>query len=215
LKPAAWAASIDRKLAKTTSSASGIPGMKHGIASFNPMMRRVAMIMALAVAYPSVARGDDKAQAELLFSEARQLVSSGKYAEAAIKLEASNRLDPAVGTLLNLADCYEHLGRTATAWATFMQVAAMPTSGARASFAQQRAAALLPTLSKLTIQAPGAPASLRVTLDGAAIASAAYGVPVPVDPGRHVIEATSQGRSPFHREVNVPPNAASVTVIIP
>jgi hypothetical protein len=171
------------------------------------------VVLAIALLAPAL-HADDKAQAEALFVEARQLLQQNKVAEATTKLETSYKLDPAVGTLLNLAHCYELLGKTATAWATYTQAAGMATPD-RAVFAQQKAAALLPTLSKLMIQAPSAPPSLRVTRDGAVVSPATYGVAIPVDPGHHVIDATAQGRSPFHREVDVGANAASVTVIIP
>jgi hypothetical protein len=42
-----------------------------------------------------------------------------------------------------------------------------------------------------------------VTLDGAKLALGALGVPMPVDPGPHVIDATAPGRDAFHVEVTL------------
>jgi hypothetical protein len=165
-------------------------------------------------ASPSVHAGD-AALAEALFSEARQLMAQGKYAEACSKFESSNRADPATGTLLNLANCYEKLGKTATAWAVYVQVAASP-GALRTEFARQHADALLPTLPKLTIQAPSAPANASVARDGIAVPAGAFGTAIPVDPGRHVIEATAPGRIRFHREVDVQSGTStSVVVVLP
>ena len=156
-----------------------------------------------------VASAGDAAAAEKLFTQARALIDQGRWAEACPKLEESNRLDEAVGTLLNLAACYEHVGKTASAWATYTRVAAMPTSGVRASFARAHAAALEPQLPKLTIRAP---AGATVRRDGAAVASATFDVPIPVDPGRHVVDA-SLGSQRFHREIVAAPGATTVVIV--
>src|SRR6185437_15434982 len=63
----------------------------------------------------------DKAAAEALFDAAKKLYADKKYAEACTRFDASEKLDRGIGTLLYLADCYEHVGRTASAWATFRE----------------------------------------------------------------------------------------------
>jgi hypothetical protein len=165
---------------------------------------------AVALAAPA-ARADQKDVAEALFAEARALMSVGKYAEACPKLEQSNKADPAVGTLLNLASCYEHVGKTASAWAIYNKVAStLGARPARAQFARARAAALAPTLARLTVRAP----SVRVvTRDGASVPPASFGVAVPVDPGPHVVEAISPGRARFRRVVVIPAGATVVVVV--
>ena len=59
----------------------------------------------------------DQAAAEILFQEGIHLLDEKKFAEACPKLEESVRLERAPGALLNLAACYEGLGKTASAWA--------------------------------------------------------------------------------------------------
>src|SRR5687768_6154338 len=66
----------------------------------------------------------DKATAEALFAEGRRLMSSGDFKTACPKFAASQKLDPGLGTSLNLADCYEKSGKTASAWAEFRDAAA-------------------------------------------------------------------------------------------
>ena len=69
------------------------------------------------------AGGDAVAEAERLFNEAKLLVEHRNYTAACPKFAESQRLDPGVGTLLYLADCYQHTNRPASAWTTFRQAA--------------------------------------------------------------------------------------------
>src|SRR5262249_4886181 len=79
------------------------------------------------------------------FDEAKRLMASGNYAEACPKFLESSRLDPGVGVLLYLGDCYEKAGQTASAWAAFREAtSAAHAAGqpAREQTARDRAAAL-------------------------------------------------------------------------
>src|SRR4051812_42972052 len=86
----------------------------------------------------------DKAAAEALYQLGQQLLKAGDFANACPKLEASNSLDPGVGTLLLLGDCQEKLGKLASSWATFREAASLATSrndADRARVAELRASA--------------------------------------------------------------------------
>src|SRR6185369_16874031 len=114
----------------------------------------IAMGISAALLASGAARADlssDKAAAEALFNHAKQLVKEGKLSEACPKFEESLRLDPGIGTLLYLADCLEKSGKTASAWARFLEAAAAAKAANQAdreTKARQRAAALEPKLSR-------------------------------------------------------------------
>src|SRR5258708_3181799 len=81
-------------------------------------------IVVSPTSLPSQAHANDVAMAQSLFDDAKKLVGEGRYADACVKFEQSQKLDPGMGTLFNLADCFEHVGKTASAWAGFLDVAA-------------------------------------------------------------------------------------------
>jgi hypothetical protein len=168
----------------------------------------------------SVARADeagDKAAAEALFDEARRLMAKGSYAEACPKLEASQKLDPGVGTMLNLADCYEKSGRTASAWAQFRETAsAAHKAGSleREEIARTRAKELEPKLTYLTI-VTWQGQSVHVTRNGSPLDNAVLGSPIPVDPGTHVIAANAEGKRSWSTTVEVDPGSGTTRVAVP
>src|SRR5690242_3297014 len=113
---------------------------------------------AMAMAEPSAA---DKALAHSLFEEGRALGKSGKWSEACLKLEASQKLAAGIGTLFNLGDCYEHVGKIASAYAAFTDTAEQARQvhqDEREKIASARAASLLPRLSKMRLDLKGSPA---------------------------------------------------------
>lgn len=169
------------------------------------------------VSAPARAQSGNKAAAEALFDDARKLMSSGQYAEACPKFEASQEMDPAVGTSLNLADCYERLGRTASAWAQFREtISAARKAGSldRERIARQRIEALEPKLSYLTINTWKGQ-DVEVTRDGTLLDPAVLSTPIPVDPGEHVISAAASGKRAWNTRVTVGDNADRVSVSVP
>jgi tetratricopeptide (TPR) repeat protein len=161
-------------------------------------------------------RTEDRVAAESLFTEGRQLLLAGDYERACPKLEASRRLEPALGTWLNLADCYEKLGRFASAWAEFKSAAAAAQKAGdalRKETALGRAAALEPRLSRLRLVV--ADESITVLQNGAAVSPAVFGSAIPVDPGTHRIEAEAPNKAPWSQSVEVRGEGALVEVTIP
>jgi hypothetical protein len=159
---------------------------------------------------------DDRVAAESLFTSGRALMQAGKYLDACQKFEASRRLEPALGTTLNLANCYEKLGRTASAWAEFKSAAAEAqrvNDASRKATALKRAAALERKLSRLWLQA-GDP-SISVLRNGEPVDAGVLGNAIPVDPGTHELEARAAGKVPWKHTVEVKGAGATVEVRIP
>lgn len=169
--------------------------------------RKLFFLAPLALLVPSVAgaQTENQAAAEALFDEARKLAKAGDYATACPKFAESQRLDGAVGTLLYLADCYEQIGKTASAWAAFREASSTAKhagQAARARVAEEHARELEARLSRLIVRFPSTP-GLVVKRGGTTLALAASGVAFPVDPGAHEITAEAPGKKRWSTRIEI------------
>lgn len=176
------------------------------------------IVLALSLA-PLVAMAQgDKALAEALFQEGRELLESGETDEACLRFAESQKLDPSTGTLLNLALCHEKLGLTASAWAEFREAltqAERERHEQRIAFAKKHIAELEPRLSRVQINLPAnAPSPLEVHIDGVVIAAAALGSALPLDPGTHRLEVSAPGKVTWSRKLELA-EAATVEIYVP
>jgi len=194
------------------------------------MKRRYPITVLLCCSYGSLGlglllvpaaahAGSDPPGAQALFNEAKKLIADGRWADACPKLEESQKLDPGIGTEFNLANCYEHTGRSASAWATFLNVAGdakAASQPAREKVARDRAAALEGKLAKLVITVRASDAStLKVTRDALEVGRGQWGTPLPIDTGEHQIVASAPGKKTWEKTVRVPVDGVSVQVEIP
>lgn len=162
---------------------------------------RCGLTLIVVVLAPMLAQAqsaEDKSAAEALFQRGVKLLDEKDYARACRLLETSQRLDPGIGTLLYLADCYASSGRTASAWATFREAASAARAagqGEREAIASRRAAELEPDLARVLVEMSPANDMPGFTLerDGALVPNATWETPIPVDPGDHLFRASASG----------------------
>jgi hypothetical protein len=179
--------------------------------------------LALAATAPAAAQtsGDKAAAAQALFDEGMRLMRAGDAVNACPKLEESQRIDPGMATQFRIAECYEQTGKVASAWASFVAVAdaaAVAKLPEREAAARKRAQALLPRIGRLTIAVPAdvaAAPGLEVRRDGLAVAAPLWGVPIPVDPGDHVVRAQAPGKKPWEGHVQAAQGAGVVASVPP
>ena len=146
-------------------------------------------------------------EARALFREGRTLAAEGKYDAACPKFAQSLKVDPGIGTKFNLADCYEHVGRTATARALFLDVASIAREagqGDREQVALARAKDLEPQIHRLTIDVSGKQSGLTVRRDGVDVPPSEWGTPQFVDPGAYDLSVTAPGKKEWKAHVEVP-----------
>lgn len=167
---------------------------------------------------PSAHAQSDSAAARALFAEARRLMEDERYEQACPKFEESLRLDQGMGTQFNLAHCWEKLGRSASAWALFLDVAAAARAAnqpQRESAARERAMVLESKLTRLSIDVPEASPGTQVKRDGQEVRKASWGTGVPVDPGKHVVRVSAPGKQTWSDEIEVPAASRTFTVSVP
>lgn len=176
------------------------------------------IVIALAAISLAVAAGPAHAQpspnsaaAAAQFDKGRAAMKEKKYEQACTAFERSQKLEPAPGTLFNLAICYTHVGKLATAWAAFRDLSARDTNKQRKKAASEQAAALEKRLPKLVIAIDTPPAGLVVKLDGADVTNL-VGIETPVDLGAHAIEATAPAHATFAITTKVKDEGKTVTV---
>jgi hypothetical protein len=148
-----------------------------------------------AIAGPAAAAPRDPLAAEALFRSGREALKRGDWATACADLAASQSLDPAGGTALNLAVCEERQGHVASAWQRLREaIDVLPPGDDRLPLARKRVAELEPRVPHLRVRvAPDAPPGTRVTRDEVDVAGVLFGFAQPIDPGAHVVRATAPG----------------------
>jgi hypothetical protein len=186
-------------------------------------MKRVVQssIIAAWIALSAVGHAQTEARAAslVLFEEAEKLAAAGDTATACRKYGESYSLDPQLQALLRWGECLEKEGKLASAYQAFQDAVELGqrTSDARWSGAEARARALRPRLSFITIEVPRERqiSTLSVERDGFRLGSSAWGVPTPVDPGRHTIRASAFGYREWQTTIEINAEGAAPYVEVP
>ncbi len=182
-----------------------------------PRVSCVLVVTALLVATTRATAeptAQERGLADTLFRDAKAMVTAGNVGPACLKFAESQRLDPQVGTLLYLATCHQQEGKTASAWVEFNDAAHAAHAAGQAdreTMARSRAVALEPKLSHLTVRIAKAVDAQAVKVDGLPLNTSAWGASFPVDPGKHVVEASAPARTSWRKDMVL--DAGSQTVI--
>ncbi len=171
-------------------------------------MRPIITIFVLALPSLALAEGN-AAKAEALFRDGRELLASGKLAEACAAFDASQRLEPATSTVFNQADCREKNGQLATAWGEFVEAeretrGTVDDTGTRMhAVAVERADKLEPRMSKLTIRVGAALAGLVVRRGGEVVDPGEWNRALPIDGGTYELTASLEDRQVWSETLTI------------
>lgn len=172
-----------------------------------------------AVAVGGTARADEKAAAaDALFDEGMRLYKNGASPAACDKFSESFKLDPQNGTLLNLAKCHEEIGRTASAWSEFKEVAARAqraNQADREQLASEAVKRLEGKLRRVSLRVPQtAPADLEIRRNGEVVGQAQWTLAIPVDPGELKLSASAKGFRDWKRTTRLEPGPGTTEITV-
>jgi hypothetical protein len=140
-----------------------------------------------------------------LFAGAARDEDAARWGDALDKLERVADVKLTAGVRYHIALCEEKLGRTASALEHYTEARDAAKREHNKEVAEVVRDALLAELEarvpKLTIDVPSGVAGLQVMVDQHAHPEGLWGVPVPMDPGAHRVEARAPGREPFFRDL--------------
>lgn len=186
-------------------------------------MNRVVFVMVLLAASTAHAQsGTASAQADALFDRGRELMDKKQYAEACTAFEASQKISPAVSTILNQADCREKNKQLATAYGLFRdaeRATRAPMDDATQKLnrlALSRAKAIEPRISKLTINVPedARVSGLEVLRNGAVVDPLVFGTALPVDGGEYTIVARAANHESTTTTITIAPEKDFKTITL-
>jgi hypothetical protein len=151
---------------------------------------------------------DQRALAEMLFFTGKGMMGEGRIAGACPKFAESYRLDPAAGTLLNLAVCHEKEGKIASSWGEFRQALAdakRANRQDRIDLATEAIKRIEPDLPFVAIAVPAAVrvAGLEIKRNGVPLQAGAWDTELPIDPGTNEIRVTAPLYKPETKSVTV------------
>jgi hypothetical protein len=154
---------------------------------------------------------EERAGARVAATKGAEAFNEQRYAEAVDLFTRAESLVHAPTHLLYIGRAQEKLGKLVRAREAYLKVTreriepnapqAFRTAQAEA---QKALTALEPRIPYVTIQVEGAGSQpAAVNLDGAAIPSALVGLPYPVDPGEHKLQATASGLASEEQVVTI------------
>ncbi len=153
-------------------------------------------VFACPLASEGTAWAEGSPAAEQFFLDGRAAMKRSEFEKARAMFAESQRLDPAPGTLVNLAVAEEKVGKLSLAWEhARAAMEGLPEGDNRRAVAKTLRDALEPRLARLTLRADKAlPEGTKITVDDVELSVASLGVALPEDPGDHRVVIKSPGR---------------------
>ena len=178
----------------------------------------VALVCAFVVASATTAFAESAADAA--FKRGRELLKAGKYADACIEFEHSQKLDPALGTEFNIAQCSEKIGKLARALELYRGLLPRDTNAERKRIVADAIPKLEARVPKLLVRVPTPPPSgFTMTIQGKNSVvpprRLVANTPVEMDLGEYEIVAQATNHPDWRHDVRIDTEGKTTTVDAP
>src|SRR5450755_2895282 len=155
---------------------------------------------------PAPADSDAIKLAREQFSQALSLQTGGDWAGALALLKEVAAVKPTPQVRFNIAICEERLGRLVAALGDY-ELAASDAQAEKSDQVRQEVDSRLESLKarvpRIVVERGENADSATISLDGVSLGDSVLNVPLPADPGPHVVEATTIGFLPFKQSFRV------------
>jgi hypothetical protein len=176
----------------------------------------LAVVFAVSFA-AGAAHADDKSDAARLFKEGQELMKAQRFADACPKLEDSQKLDPQLGTVLNLGFCREKLGSTWLSWLAYRDAELRADAAGkreRVEFARQHLSDLEKSLPKLVLDC-GSDKLDELSVEGRVVPGANNGQPFTAESGKRTFKFAKAGKKAASIEVLVTKQSSPQRIACP
>jgi hypothetical protein len=154
-------------------------------------------------------------QARALFEEGLRFVEGQQWQEAADRFGRVLAIRASATVSYNYASALVHLGHMVEASRALRGVAADPAASREVvEAARTLLAEVEPRIGQLTVRLRGDVSNVSVTIDDKPLPEGSIGIPVPLDPGQHIVRATRGGLPLARRAVDVTDGSPLLNVTI-
>jgi tetratricopeptide (TPR) repeat protein len=172
-------------------------------------------VLALAggVAHAQPAQTPQQKQADDAFKKGRELLKQGNFIDACDEFSKSQRLDPANGTLFNIAQCSEKIGRLATAASAYRELIKKDTNPERLELSRKGLADIEKRIPKIIAKIDNPPKNIIITLDSKSGSAAILpNEPVEANFGEYTLVARAKGYTEMISKFRIGEEGSTKTV---
>jgi hypothetical protein len=179
--------------------------------NLQPLLSVSALVWATLLA-PSPGLAAEPTPSEIsvarrLFDEGKAAEDAASWREAADKFRQAAAIKDTPGLRFHLARCEEEQGAFVEALVEYDRARELIDGGVKAPDVERLLAdardRVRAKVALVTLRLPQGVENASVALDGKAVSGSVLGVPLPVNPGKHRLQATAPGRAAYDQPIQL------------